>query len=65
MSGAGADDPLLVLTWRGCLFRVPDGVCTSVPATKQCIPPPEGGGGWAVECIASWTESLLAPLLFP
>ena len=26
MSGAGADDPLLVLTWRGCLFRVPDGV---------------------------------------
>jgi len=26
VSGAGADDPLLVLTWRGCLFRVPDGV---------------------------------------
>ena len=26
MSGAGPDDPLLVLTWRGCLFRVPDGV---------------------------------------
>ena len=26
MGGSGADDPLLVLTWRGCLFRVPDGV---------------------------------------
>ena len=26
MGPAGADDPLLVLTWRGCLFRVPDGV---------------------------------------
>src|SRR5712691_11853291 len=26
MTGSGADDPLLVLTWRGCLFRVPDGV---------------------------------------
>lgn len=26
MSGAGTDEPLLVLTWRGCLFRIPDGV---------------------------------------
>jgi release factor glutamine methyltransferase len=26
MSGGGTDDPLLVLSWRGCLFRVPDGV---------------------------------------
>jgi len=26
MTGGGADEPLLVLTWRGCLFRVPDGV---------------------------------------
>ena len=25
MSG-GADDPVLLLSWRGCLFRVPDGV---------------------------------------
>ena len=26
MSAGGADDPLLFLSWRGCLFRVPDGV---------------------------------------
>jgi release factor glutamine methyltransferase len=26
MTGGGADEPLLVLTWRGCLFRIPDGV---------------------------------------
>src|SRR5947209_4076591 len=26
MTAGGADDPLLVLSWRGCLFRVPDGV---------------------------------------
>jgi release factor glutamine methyltransferase len=26
MSGGGTDEPLLVLSWRGCLFRVPDGV---------------------------------------
>ena len=26
MSGGGSDDPLLVLSWRGCLFRVSDGV---------------------------------------
>jgi release factor glutamine methyltransferase len=26
MTAAGGDDPLLVLAWRGCLFRVPDGV---------------------------------------
>ena len=26
MIAGGADDPLLVLSWRGCLFRVPDGV---------------------------------------
>ena len=26
MAGAGPDDPLLVLSWRGCLFRVGEGV---------------------------------------
>ena len=26
MSGAGADDPVLLFSWRGCLFRVSDGV---------------------------------------
>jgi release factor glutamine methyltransferase len=26
MAEGAADDPLLVLSWRGCLFRVPDGV---------------------------------------
>jgi release factor glutamine methyltransferase len=26
MRERGADEPLLVLAWRGCLFRVPDGV---------------------------------------
>src|SRR5216683_2391164 len=26
MSGPGADDPVLLFSWRGCLFRVPDGV---------------------------------------
>lgn len=26
MSTAGSDDPLLTLSWRGCLFRVPEGV---------------------------------------
>jgi release factor glutamine methyltransferase len=26
MTGGGTDDPVLVLSWRGCLFRVPDGV---------------------------------------
>src|SRR5438477_5857087 len=26
MSGAGPDDPVLLFSWRGCLFRVPDGV---------------------------------------
>jgi HemK-related putative methylase len=26
VSAGGADAPLLVLSWRGCLFRVPDGV---------------------------------------
>src|SRR6266853_1657826 len=26
MSGAGPDDPVLLFSWRGCLFRVSDGV---------------------------------------
>ena len=26
MSGAGADEPVLLFSWRGCLFRVTDGV---------------------------------------
>src|SRR5207253_2594537 len=26
MSEAGADDPVLLFSWRGCLFRVSDGV---------------------------------------
>ena len=26
MSGAAADDPVLLFSWRGCLFRVSDGV---------------------------------------
>jgi len=26
MTAGGTDDPLLTLAWRGCLFRVPDGV---------------------------------------
>src|SRR5437016_3558304 len=26
MASVGTDEPLLVLSWRGCLFRVPDGV---------------------------------------
>ena len=26
MSGAGADEPVLLFSWRGCLFRVSDGV---------------------------------------
>ena len=26
MSGTGADDPVLLFSWRGCLFRVSDGV---------------------------------------
>jgi release factor glutamine methyltransferase len=26
MPGGGSDDPVLVLAWRGCLFRVPEGV---------------------------------------
>jgi release factor glutamine methyltransferase len=26
VSAGGTDDPVLVLSWRGCLFRVPDGV---------------------------------------
>src|SRR6058998_2820774 len=26
MPGGGPDDPVLILSWRGCLFRVSDGV---------------------------------------